>query len=157
MGHSKVKATVANSTFNMVALEKILEASSIYQDYLTTRGTKNKRASIFEAEFNLVEKPKLPQEFYFKPERVFFNKIKEDLPFDYNYHGYHVLCKMNKTRNKLYYQDLKVDQLKNMRGLKVPEISFPRSLKMNFNVEYDHDNKRFFTYSNKEQKIFVFS
>lgn len=64
---------------------------------------------------------------------------------------------MNKTRNKLYYQDLKVDQLKNMRGLKVPEISFPRSLKMNFNVEYDHDNKRFFTYSNKEQKIFVFS
>ena len=46
MGHSKVKGTVANSTFNMVALEKILEASNIYQDYLTTRG-KSKRASIF--------------------------------------------------------------------------------------------------------------
>ena len=37
----------------MVALERILEASGIYEDYLQTKGSK-KKASIFELEINLV-------------------------------------------------------------------------------------------------------
>ena len=42
----------------MVALERILEASNLYTDYLQA---KSKRKSIFDLEINLVEKSKLPQ------------------------------------------------------------------------------------------------
>ena len=59
IGKSKIRASVnPNSNVNMVALERILEASNIYTDYLQT---KNKRKSIFDLDINLVEKSKLPQ------------------------------------------------------------------------------------------------
>ncbi len=44
-----------------------------------------------------------------------------------------------------------------MNGLKCKEIIFKKELNMSKNIEYDHLNKRFFTFSNSEQKIFVFS
>lgn len=56
---------------------------------------------------------------------------------------------MNDARSRFYYQDLKVDQLKNMKNHKCSEIPLPRTLKMNSNVEYDHENKRFYMFSNK--------
>ena len=61
VGKSKINSPVnSNSNVNMVALERILEASNIYEDYLQTKGLK-KRASIFDIEINPVEKSKLPQ------------------------------------------------------------------------------------------------
>lgn len=64
--------------YNIGALEKILKASGIYKDYLLNLNRNNE--SICIAEIGLAEKTKLPQEFFFKPERVIFNRIKEDLP-----------------------------------------------------------------------------
>ena len=59
IGKSKIRASVnPNSNVNMVALERILEASNLYTDYLQA---KSKRKSIFDLEINLVEKSKLPQ------------------------------------------------------------------------------------------------
>ena len=44
----------------MVALEKILEASNIYKDYLK-KGHNQRKPSIVLVELDLVEKSKLPQ------------------------------------------------------------------------------------------------
>ena len=68
-----------------------------------------------------------------------------------------MLCRVTVDRTKLYFQDLKQEQLKNMKGLKCHEVSVANELKISMNVEYDHISKRFFAFSNSQQKILVFS
>jgi len=76
---------------------------------------------------------------------------------DYFYHGNYMICKVNEERTRFYYQDLKLEQLYNMKGMKSSEIVFDKQLNISKNVEYDYFNKRFFIFSNATQKLFVYS
>ena len=86
-----------------------------------------------------------------------FCKPKDELVSDYSYNGYHMICKMNEQRTRFYYQDLKLAQLYNMKGVKGTEIGFDGQLAVSKNVEYDYFNKRFYFFSNHAQKILVYS
>ena len=90
---------------NFTMLEKLLDVSNLYdQDYLKKSNFK-RNPSIFETEFNLIEKKKLPPEFVFNPERVIFKIEQEDTLYHSKEHR--LFCKMNEERTRFYFQDQK--------------------------------------------------
>jgi hypothetical protein len=123
-----VKQTLykSNQGYNMLTLEKILGASGVYKDYLKNLDSRTRSICVYEAD--LEDKNKLPLEFFFKPERVLFSRIKGDIPHEYNFNGNNIICKVNEKRTRFFFQDLKQDQLKNMKGMRCNEISFPSHL-----------------------------